>query len=77
MGNFRWQHRQTGRFFNWGKPAGLPYQTSVTVDDRHHGPNWGKRGATMAMIVLSSPATSVTLDPINQKSIDPVIQLTC
>jgi hypothetical protein len=31
----------------------------------------------MAMIVLSSPATSVTLDPINQKSIDPVIQLTC
>jgi hypothetical protein len=23
-------------FFNWGKPAGLPYQTSVTLD-----PIWG------------------------------------
>jgi hypothetical protein len=38
---FRWQHRQTGRSFNWGKPAGLPYQTSVTVDDRHQGLDWG------------------------------------
>jgi hypothetical protein len=24
MGIFRWQHRQTGRFFNWGKAAALP-----------------------------------------------------
>jgi hypothetical protein len=29
---FRWQHWQTGEFFNWGNPAGLPYQTSVTLD---------------------------------------------
>ena len=47
MGIFRWQHWQTGRFFNWGKPAGLPYQTSVT------------------------------LDPIIQKPVDPIIQCTC
>ena len=32
MGIFRWQPWQAGRFFNWGKPAGLPYQTSVTLD---------------------------------------------
>jgi len=42
---------------NWGKAAALPYRPNVTVDDRQHGPNWGKRGATMAMIVLSSPTT--------------------
>jgi hypothetical protein len=29
----------------------------------------------MAMIVLSSPATSVTLDPIIPKSIDPIIPM--
>jgi hypothetical protein len=34
---------QTGRF-------ALP-------DQRDAGPDWGKRGATMAMIVLSSPTT--------------------
>jgi hypothetical protein len=32
MGIFRWQHWQIGEFFNWGKPAGLPYQTSVTLN---------------------------------------------
>jgi hypothetical protein len=32
MGIFRWQLWQTGKFFNWGKPAGWPYQTSVTLD---------------------------------------------
>ena len=31
-GIFRWQHWQTGELFNWGKPAGLPYQSSVTLD---------------------------------------------
>jgi hypothetical protein len=60
FGSWRFFDGNIGRqrsFFNWGKPAGLPYQTSVTVDDRLHGPDCGKRGATMAMIVLSSPAT--------------------
>jgi hypothetical protein len=41
MGIFRWQHWQTGEFFNWGKAAALPYQTSVTVDDQHRGLDWG------------------------------------
>jgi hypothetical protein len=68
MGIFRWKHWQTGEFFNWGKPAGLPYQTSVTVDDRHHGPDWGKRGATMALIVVSSHAT---LTWANEKKMGP------
>ncbi len=51
--------------FWWGKPAGLPCQTSVTVDGRHHGPNSGneeyQQGSSFApvrvTIVLSSPAT--------------------
>jgi hypothetical protein len=51
MGISRWQHRQTERFFNWGKPAGLPDEMSA---GRLVSP---RRGATMAMIVLSSPAT--------------------
>ena len=33
MGIFRWQHRQIRRFFNWGKPAGLPYQRRCRQGD--------------------------------------------
>ena len=51
MGIFRWQHRQIRRFFNWGKPAGLPKEMSA---GRLVLP---RRRATMAKIVLSSPAT--------------------
>jgi hypothetical protein len=41
MGIFRWQHRQAGEFFNWLGAAAPPYQTGVTVDDRHQGPHRG------------------------------------
>ena len=71
MGIFRWQPRQTGKFFSWGEAAALPYQMRCWQDGcpqirlrRGFGvtrpPSLELRrdtGATMAMIVLSSPVT--------------------